>query len=93
MLSEIQELCEIISPRMFRKPYGELDFMRSFKTLEQSEGYRCAREASIIRQEALARARKAGRTYDCMAWPELLVYCEAVLQEKGYLREPGDDSA
>jgi hypothetical protein len=91
-LSEVQELCELIAPRMFGKKYHELDFMMSFAKAQDSEAYRCAAEATKIRFEALERLRKAtGRGYADTKWPELLQFCEQVIAERGLLREPGEE--
>ncbi len=91
MLAEIEELSMIIAPKLFGKPYSQLDFMVALKNVADSEVYKCSQEAQKIRLEALKRAGKAGREYSSMKWPEFLGYCEEVLTEMGYGREPGED--
>lgn len=92
MLAEIEELSMIIALKLFGKQYSQLDFMQSFTGIENTERFRCAQEAQKVRLEALKRAGKAGRAYTDMKWPEFLGYCEEVLTEMGYGREPGEDS-
>lgn len=92
MLAEITELCELISPKLFGKPYSELGFMESLKDADKGDRYRCAQEAAKIRYEALARMQKAtGRGYGDASWPELLQFCEQIISERGLLREPGEE--
>lgn len=91
MLHEIEELNQILAPKLFGKPLAELDFFTTFKGLEGSERFKCSKAAAEVRLEALKRAGRAGREYSQMAWPEFLMYCEEVIEERYGGREPGED--
>jgi len=91
VLHEIEELNQILAPKIFGKPLAELDFFTTFKGLEGSERFKCAKAAAEVRLEALKRAGKAGRAYSDMAWPELLIYCEEVIEERYGVREVGEE--
>jgi hypothetical protein len=94
-LDQIEELAVIISPKFAGKPYAELEFFQTMKQAEQSWRFKVCAEAQRIRMEAIKRAKKSGRSYERMKWPELLQWCEAVLEEQDYMkkaaREPGEE--
>lgn len=83
MIEQVEEIAELIAPRMFGKKLGELQFFEGGNgiSIEKSELFACMKKAGEIRIEALEIARKDfGRDGNSMMWPQLLQICEIIIE-------------
>lgn len=97
MMADIQEICELIAPRLFGKPYSELTFFVPGEQTkkENCELFQCAAIAGQIRLDAMKslQLRFPGVSH---AWPTLMQVCEELAEtperlalQKQKLRERG----
>lgn len=97
MMAEIQEIGELIGPRIFGKPYNELTFWLpgGQTTKEENELFQCAVMAQAIRLDAMKslQLRFPGATH---GWPAVMQTCEELTdkperlaEQKQKLRERG----
>jgi hypothetical protein len=85
MMEEIQEIGEIIAPRMFGKKYHELTFSEGGNgtRFENSELFQVTAMAQAIRLEALEIARiKFHRGYADIRQGQLMELCEIVIKRR-----------
>ena len=88
LMDEIQEIGELIAPKLFGKPYVELGFTENFAKLKTSELFHCCAEAQLIRLQALQLLKhRSGKTYGDVSWPELLLLCKEVIEQPGRLEQ------
>jgi len=87
-MAEIQEIGELIAPRVFGKLYKDLIFYlpgeRTKK--EDSELFQCCAMAQTIRLNAMKsiQLRFPGVSHD---WPAILLVCEEIIDQPGKLEQ------
>jgi len=98
LLEEIQEIAELLAPKLFGKPYAQLGFAEAWGKLKTSELFHCCMIAQAIRLDAV-RAAEIRYNATRYSWPEIMGICEEIiaqperlqqqkeeLQKRGYLK-------
>ena len=80
LLEEIQEIAELIAPKLFDKTYAQLGFAEGWGKLKTSELFHCCATAQVIRLDAIktAEIRFQGRSF---TWPEVMGICEEIISQ------------